>query len=106
MYRAIKIRLYPNKIQEVQLNKLLGCCRVVYNQCLARKIESYKNEKKTENLTSLSKWFHHDLINNPDFIWLKEQNTKVLGQSIMDMLDAYKRFFYSTYWLSKIQIKT
>jgi putative transposase len=93
MLRAVKIRLYPNKTQEVQINKLLGCCRVVYNQCLARKIESYNKENKTENLSSLSKWFHHDLINNPDFIWLKEQNTNVLQQSIMDMLNAYKRFF-------------
>jgi putative transposase len=93
MLRAVKIRLYPNKTQEVQINKLLGCCRVVYNQCLARKIESYKTENKTENLSSLGHWFHHDLINNPDFSWLKEQNTKVLKQSIMDMLDAYKNFF-------------
>jgi putative transposase len=93
MYRAIKIRLYPNKNQEVQINKLLGCCRVVYNQCLARKIELYNSDNKVENRTSISKWFHHDLINTPNFIWLKEQNTKVLGQSIMDMFDAYKRFF-------------
>jgi putative transposase len=93
MLRAIKIRLYPNKTQEVQINKLLGCYRVVYNQCLARKIESYNSIKKVENLTSLSYWFHHDLINNPDFIWLKEQNTRVLKQSIIDMLDAYKHFF-------------
>jgi putative transposase len=93
MFRSIKIRLYPNSNQEVQINKLLGCYRAVYNQCLARKIESYKTKKKTENLTSLGHWFHHDLINNPDFIWLKEQNTKVLKQSIIDMLSAYKRFF-------------
>jgi putative transposase len=93
MFRAIKIRLYPNKTQEVQINKLLGCCRVVYNQCLARKMESYKTEKKIENLATLGKWFHHDLINNPDFIWLKEQNTQVLKQSIIDMLNAYKQFF-------------
>jgi putative transposase len=55
MLRAIKIKLYPNKTQEVQINKLLGCYRVVYNQCIARKIESYKSEKKSENLTSLGK---------------------------------------------------
>ena len=38
MLRAVKIRLYPNKEQATQINKLLGCCRFVYNQCLARKI--------------------------------------------------------------------
>ena len=42
MLRAIKIRLYPNKEQATMFNKLLGCYRVVYNQCLARKIKSYE----------------------------------------------------------------
>ena len=42
MLRAIKIRLYPNATQATQINKLLGCYRVVYNQCLARKIKSYE----------------------------------------------------------------
>ena len=49
MLRAAKIRLYPNKEQAIQYNKLLGCYRVVYNQCLNRKIESYKNEGRAEN---------------------------------------------------------
>ena len=37
MLRAVKIRLYPNKTQSEQFNKLLGCYRVVYNQCLNKK---------------------------------------------------------------------
>lgn len=32
MLRAVKIRLYPNKEQELKLNKVLGCYRFVYNQ--------------------------------------------------------------------------
>ena len=48
MLRAVKIRLYPNNTQEVQINKLFGCYRVVYNQCLARKINSYKENKVSE----------------------------------------------------------
>ena len=93
MLRAVKIRLYPTKTQETQINKLLGCYRVVYNQTLSRKINSYKTNKTTENLSTLGSYFHHDLLNNPEFEWLKEQNTKVLKQSIMDMLTAYKNFF-------------
>jgi len=93
MLRAVKIRLYPNKEQATMINKLLGCCRVVYNQCLNRKIESYKNEGKTENLTTLGHFFHNELTKDPCFIWLREQNTKVLKQAIIDMLTAYKNFF-------------
>ena len=93
MLRAIKIRLYPNKEQVTMINKLLGCYRVVYNQCLNRKIESYKNDGKSENLSTLGQFVHHELLKDDNFIWLREQNTKVLKQAVKDMLTAYKNFF-------------
>ena len=93
MLRAIKIRLYPNVTQAIQINKLLGCYRVVYNQCLARKIKSYEENKISENQTSLGHFIHHELLKDDNFLWLREQNTKVLKQAVIDMLDAYKRFF-------------
>ena len=93
MLKALKIRLYPNKTQEVQINKLLGCYRFVYNQCLNKKITSYEKDKVSENLTSLGHYFHGYLTKQDEYGWLNEQNTKVLKQSIIDMLDAYKHFF-------------
>jgi len=93
MLRAVKIRLYPNKTQATQFNKLLGCYRVVYNQCLSRKINSYKESGVTENLTTLGHFVHHELLKDDNFIWLREQNTKVLKQAVKDMLSAYKNFF-------------
>ena len=93
MLRAVKIRLYPNKTQTGQFNKLLGCYRVVYNQCLARKINSYKENKVSENLSTLGHFVHHELLKDDNFIWLREQNTKVLKQAVNDMLSAYKNFF-------------
>lgn len=93
MLRAVKIRLYPNKTQTEQFNKLLGCYRVVYNQCLARKINSYKENKVSENRSTLGQFVHHELLKDDNFIWLREQNTKVLKQAVNDMLSAYKNFF-------------
>ena len=93
MLRATKIKLYPTSRQATQINKLLGCCRVVYNQALDRKIKQYKEHNISENRTTISHWFHHELLTNPNFVYLKEQNTKVLKQAIMDMLTAYNRFF-------------
>lgn len=93
MLRAVKIRLYPNKTQTEQFNKLLGCYRFVYNQCLARKINSYRETGTTENRSSLGKFIHHELLKDDNFIWLREQNTKVLKQAVNDMLTAYKNFF-------------
>ena len=93
MLRAVKIRLCPNKTQTEQFNKLLGCYRFVYNQCLARKINSYKETGTSENLSTLGKFVHHELLKDDNFIWLREQNTKVLKQAVNDMLTAYKNFF-------------
>ena len=93
MLRAVKIRLYPNKTQTEQFNKLLGSYRFVYNQCLARKINSYRENKVSENLSTLGKFIHHELLKDDNFIWLREQNTKVLKQAVNDMLSAYNNFF-------------
>lgn len=93
MLRAIKIRLYPNSNQATQINKLLGCYRVVYNQCLNRKIQSYEENNISENQTTLGHFIHHELLKDDNFVWLREQNTKVLKQALIDMLNAYKNFF-------------
>ena len=93
MLRAIKIRLYPNKTQEQEFNKILGCYRFVYNHMLARKQEAYNTDKTNIGLTELSKYFHHELIKDEQYQWLKEQNTKVMQQSIRQMLTAYDKFF-------------
>ena len=93
MLRSVKIRLYPNSTQATQINKLLGCYRVVYNQCLNRKIKSYEENKVSENRTTLGHFIHHELLKDDNFSWLREQNTKVLKQAVIDMLNAYKNFF-------------
>ena len=93
MLRAIKVRLYPNKMQEQTLNKVLGCYRFVYNHMLARKQEAYKADKTNIGLTELSKYFHHELLKDEQYQWLTEQNTKVVRQAIRQMLTAYDKFF-------------
>ena len=60
---------------------------------LTEKIESYKNDGKSENLSTLGQFVHHELLKDDNFIWLREQNTKVLKQAVKDMLSAYKNFF-------------
>ena len=93
MLRAVKIRLYPNKEQELKLNKVLGSYRFVYNQMLALKQKEYNENKKSLGLKDLSKYFHGTLLKDEQYEWLKEQNTKVMKQSIRQMLSAYDRFF-------------
>ena len=93
MLRAIKVRLYPNKTQEQTLNRVLGCYRFVYNHMLALKQKEYNENNKILGLTELSKYFHGTLLNNEQYVWLKEQNTKVMNQAIRQMDGAYQKFF-------------
>lgn len=93
MLRAIKVRLYPNKEQEQTLNRVLGCYRFVYNKMLARKQNAYETDKTTLSVTDLSKWFHGTLLKDEQYVWLKEQNTKVMNQAIRQMDGAYQKFF-------------
>ena len=93
MFRAIKVRLYPNKTQEQTFNKVLGCYRFVYNHMLALKQREYNKNKKSLGLAELSKYFHEILLKNEQYSWLKEQSTKVMKPAINQMLSAYDKFF-------------
>lgn len=93
MLRAVKVRLYPNKEQEQELNKVLGAYRFVYNHMLSKKQTAYETDKTILKLTDLSKLFHGTLLKDDQYAWLKEQNTKVMKQAIRQMLSAYQNFF-------------
>ena len=105
MLRAIKIRLYPNKTQEEYIGKLLGSYRFVYNQCLALKKDKYIEEGLNYGLKDLGNYFHQDLTKNNEYVWLQEHNTKVLKQSVINLLDSYKRFFVNGNGFPKFKSK-
>lgn len=90
MLKAIKIRLYPTKEQVTYINKQLGCCRFVYNQCLAYRKDSY--EKESTSISS-SDSINHIVDLKSEYEWLKEIHSKVLQQSVRDMNKAYDNFF-------------
>lgn len=93
MLRGIKVRLYPTQEQIVELNKVLGCYRFVYNHLLFIKQQAYNNDKTNLGLNELSKYLHGTLYNQEEYSWLNEQNTKVLQQALRQMLTAYNNFF-------------
>lgn len=93
MLKSIKIRLYPTKEQSNYINRLCGSYRKVYNLCLEKKINEYKLYKNNLGLNELGKYFHNYLTKSEEFNYLNEHNTKVLKQSILNLTDAYKRFF-------------
>jgi putative transposase len=90
MLKAIKIRLYPTNEQRQVISSLLGSYRFIYNQCLNHKIQNYENDKTNISFYDLTKFFSSQLRN--EFDWLKQHNTKVLKQSIINLDIAYKNF--------------
>lgn len=90
MEKAYKFRLYPNKEQEILINKTFGCNRFVYNHYLAKRIQLYKDDKSTMNYNACSadlKEFKKSLE------WLKEVDSVSLQSSLKDLDRAYQNFF-------------
>ena len=56
-------------------------------------MNAYKEDGSSLSLTDLSKWFHGVLLKDERYTWMKAQNTKVMKQSIRQMLTAYANFF-------------
>jgi len=83
--------MYPTKEQEIQLSKTFGCCRFVYNQMLAMKIELYREDKKSLSKTECNNYCNREL--KIEYPWLKEVDKFALTNSIYDLDSAYKNFF-------------
>ena len=45
MLRSIKYELKPNKTQQSLIKQTCGCCRLVYNIMLDKKIKAYELDK-------------------------------------------------------------
>ena len=91
MYKSYKFRIYPNKQQQELIQKTFGCKRFVYNQCLAYKIDKYKNESISLSRIDLNNWKNQYLKN--EYEWLREVDKWALDNAIIDLDSAYKKFF-------------
>ena len=93
MLKAIKIRLYPSEIQQTTINKLLGCCRLVYNLCLEHRNKVYGETKESGSLSKSYKYFC-ELKEMEEYSFLKtDAHSKVIQQSLRDQDVAFKNFF-------------
>ena len=77
MNKCFKYRLYPNKEQEILLQKTFGACRFIYNRMLSDKIIYYQETKQV-------------LKNTPaqykqEFVWLKEVDSLALANEQMHL---------------------
>lgn len=90
MEYSYKFRLYPDRKQETQIIRTLGCCRFVFNHYLSRRKEAYEQSGRTLNYYDCAK----DLTQlKKSLEWLKEVDATALQSSLRDLDTAYKNFF-------------
>lgn len=90
MEKAFKFRIYPNKTQQILIQKSFGCVRFVYNYFLAKRIEKYKRDKSSLTYNQCSKEL---TVLKQEFEWLREPDKDALQKALKDLDIAYKNFF-------------
>lgn len=89
---GFKYRIYPNKHQEVLINKTLGCVRFVFNHFLAIRREEWQVNHKSVSYAESCKLLT-DLKKREEYSWLKEVDSTALQQSLKNLDTAFKNFF-------------
>ena len=90
MEYSYKFRIYPNKEQEILIQKTFGCARFIYNHYLAQRIEQYKTTGKSPTRFQQDK----DMTQlKQEMEWLREVDKWALQNSVKDLDVAYQNFF-------------
>ncbi|PZO19409.1 MAG: transposase [Leptolyngbya foveolarum] len=93
MKARYQYRIYPTGNQAIQLSKLFGCCRVVWNDSLAWLHSKSEAEEQWPSNAELQKLCITLAKQYPQRAWLAEVATVPLQQSIQDLGVALKNFF-------------
>ncbi|WP_235874520.1 RNA-guided endonuclease TnpB family protein, partial [Secundilactobacillus hailunensis] len=90
--KGIKLRLYPNRDQQLKIKLNFGYNRFVWNQMLAMMVERYQNNPEAKFLNAFA-------LNNllpalkTEYEWLKDAESTSLQSTNHDLVEAYKEFF-------------
>jgi putative transposase len=89
--KSYKVELDPNNMQRTQLARSAGCARFAYNWGLARRIELYKNEKKSTTAVNQ----HKELcaLKKTEYPWMYDVSKCAPQEALRDLDRAYKNFF-------------
>lgn len=103
MIKSVKIRLLPNKEQEVLMFKSIGCSRFTYNWALNRCNELYQ-QGVIYNMSNIRKEFTQ-LKKQDEFKWLNEVSNTTMVESMRNLDLAFKRFFKTKEGYPKFKTK-
>lgn len=90
MYKSYKYRLYPTNSQKELIHKHCGSVRFLYNLALETKTTAYLGNKVNLSRYDLQK----QLVDlKKELPWLKETNSQSLQSALINLDEAYKKFF-------------
>lgn len=90
MYKAFQYRLYPNNSQKELIHKHCGSVRFLYNLALETKTTAYLGNRVNLSRYDLQK----QLVDlKKELPWLKETNSQSLQSALINLDEAYKKFF-------------
>jgi len=95
MITSTKVKLYPNEMQKVLLEKHFGSCRFVYNYFLNKRDEYYITHKDSKK-SSLNYLDTQNMLTElkEQYPWLYEVNAQSLQMSLRSLDNAFKNFFH------------
>ena len=85
--------LYPDREQQLLIEKTFGCCRFVYNWFLDERIRTYRESGRTLS-------YNEQCIRlpamkaDPGTGYLKEADSTALQNSVRDLQEAFDGFFW------------
>ncbi|MCC5610432.1 transposase [Nostoc sp. CHAB 5834] len=104
LHKAVQVRLYPTKEQEIQLAQAFGCARWWWNYALNKSIETYKETGKGLTRAALNA-FLPTLKKAEDTMWLADCYSQVLQATTLNLTTAYKNFFENRAGFPKFKSK-
>lgn len=90
MLKAVKVRIYPTKAQQVHLAQAFGCVRWVWNQSLATMTATYQETGKGVTAMTMKKSIP---LWKAEYKWLSECYSQCLQQSVLNLGVAFGNFF-------------
>ena len=90
--KGIKVRIYPNKEQEILLNKTLGSCRFIHNKMLEEHNKVYEELKEDKDQLYAHK-YKTEKQYKEEYAFLKEVDSKALQSETNNLDQAFKNFF-------------
>ena len=107
--KSLKLHIYPNKSQEILINKTFGCCRLIYNLHLEERIDYYESTKNLSKEEQKEKWKSFKSKTEKEweeeYPFMKEVSKATLQQSRINCDKAFQNFFSKKMGFPKFKSK-